>query len=125
MAIKHVHFDSVIRGVLEARTESLRGLHVAATEKLAALGVKPNASAAVRTTAVRGGRGPDKNVPKGSSNFNGMSVIGWVESISEPGHPGDGATPEQLAAYNADLATFKEAVNRLVILQATLTSELA
>jgi hypothetical protein len=114
MALKNLNFDSAIRGILETRTDALGGIHAAATAKLEELGVTPTPAAAVRATPVHR-RGPEKGAVKGSSNFNGMSIVGWIESIAKPADD----------ASEADKAAYDDAVKKLLILHATVVSELA
>lgn len=95
MALKNINMDSVVRGVLEARAGMLQGLLDVADAKVKELGLSGGKAVA---EVAKHRRGPQKGQPKGSSNFNGRSIVGWIESITA------GDTPELTQAH-ADLLT--------------------
>lgn len=78
MALKNIHMDSVLRGALETRADNLKGILEVAEAKAKELGLEGGNAV---TAVAKHRRGPDKGQPKGSSNFNGRSLVGWIESI--------------------------------------------
>jgi hypothetical protein len=82
MALRNVNMVSVLRGVLETNKENLRGVLETALAKATELGLDAAGGKAVTKVAVHEGRkNPLRGQPIGSSNFNGRSVLGWIESI--------------------------------------------
>jgi hypothetical protein len=118
MALKNINMESVLRGVLETRAENLSGILETGSAKLAELGVeagKPVSSVARH----EGRRNPLRGQLKGSANFNGRSVIGWIESIG-PAVVVEGR--EQTAEEAQVEADRQEAVANLQALVATIKS---
>jgi hypothetical protein len=112
VALKNIHFDSVIRGILQSRPDSLHSLLEAATKKLAEIGLEANPQKAVSSVAVHK-RGANKGQPKGSDNFNGLSLLGWIDSVPAV-VPGEPASPEVL-----------DAQDKLVAIHATLAARVS
>ena len=108
--MKNINFDSAIRSVLEAEGPKLKNILDAATAKLEALGLSPNLSLA-KTRPAKHGRGPNKGLTKGSENFNGRSLLGWIESV-----PALGGDDDQ-----TEVAT---AQGQLITLHATLAARI-
>jgi hypothetical protein len=112
MPLRTLHFDSAIRGVFESPVEALDALYQACKDKMAECGLAANLAKAA-TAVPKHGRGPEKGQAKGSSNFNGRSILGWIESV--PVTPA-GQTPDiEVAAAYANL----------IALHATLAKRLA
>lgn len=95
MALKNIHMDSVIRGILDANKGTLQAALDIADARVKELGL--SGGKAVEDVA-RHRRGPQKGQPKGSGNFNGRGLIGWIESVPA------GEEPEVKQAH-ADLLT--------------------
>lgn len=95
MALKNIHLDSVVRGILDANKGTLQAAADVADAKVKELGLTGGKAV---EEAAKHRRGPDKGKFKGSSNFNGRNLIGWIESIPA------GDTDEVKQAH-ADLLT--------------------
>lgn len=108
MALKNINLDSVIRGLLDARADLCQGILDAADAKVKECGLSGGTA---HTAVATHRRGPQKGMPKGSSNFNGRSVLGFIESV--PAKAADGSD-------DASKAELSKAHEGLLAIHATL-----
>ena len=104
MPLKNIHFDSAIRGAVQAKSEMLQGIFDSATAKLAECGLTPDAGLACRAVPK-----DEAGRAKGSENFNGRNVLAWIENIPAV----------------AESAEEQDAHRQLLILHATIAARLA
>jgi hypothetical protein len=80
MALRHLNFDSAIRGILAGSTGPLVNLLALATIRLRDVGLEPNLSEAI-TAPARHRRGPEKGSHRGADGFDERGIMLWIESV--------------------------------------------